>query len=184
MMNTSVTPHSGRHAIVEKVKQEAKKAFALSVYFSTWFCALAFLAAALLDEMPIPLTIFGFAIVKGALSAKFLLISQAFFPIKVRKHDGLIRSLLLLSFTYVLIVLGLNYLEAGLDGLIHGKSFWLSLAGFDQGNPLRIFAICIVYWLIVWPYLTLEGLRIALGSNATLAILFGDKSAPKNTIDQ
>jgi hypothetical protein len=48
-----------------------------------------------------------------------------------------------------------NYVEAGVDGLIHEKSVWASLKGFGQANPLRIIAMCIVYWLIVWPDLTL-----------------------------
>jgi hypothetical protein len=113
--------------------------------------------------------------VKGALSAKFLLISEAVFPIKVSQAKGLIRSLVLQSLIYVGIVLCLNYLEAGFDGLIHGKSFWDSLAAFGHANPLRVLAMCIVYWLIVWPYLVLIGLKISLGSTATIAILFGDR---------
>ena len=60
---------------------EVKKAMALSIYFGTWFCALTFLAVTSLHEHPIPLTIFGLALVKGALSAKFMLIGQAIFPI-------------------------------------------------------------------------------------------------------
>ena len=177
-MNIPTTDPSAHQSIKKKIEDEAKKAFALSVYFGSWFCALSFLAATILDERPIPLSIFGFAIVKGALSAKFLLISEAVFPMKVSKTKGLIRSLLLQSFIYVGIVLCLNYVEAGFDGLIHGKSFWDSLMGFGQANPLRVIAMCIVYWLIVWPYLVLIGLRISLGSTATIAILFGDRAKP------
>ena len=175
-MTTSEQSGKLKRGLIQKVEDEAKKAFALSVYFGTWFCALSFLAATILDERPIPLSIFGFAIVKGALSAKFLLISEAVFPMKVSQAKGLIRSLLFQSLIYVGIVLCLNYLEAGVDGLIHGKNFWDSLAAFGQANPLRVLAMCIVYWLIVWPYLVLIGLKISLGSTATIAILFGDRA--------
>lgn len=164
--------------IIQNTKKELVKAFALSLYFSIWFCALTFLIATLSDKYPIPLSNFGFAIIKGGLSAKFLLISEAAFPIKVNKSKGLIRSLLLQSFIYVGIVLSLNYLEAGVNGLIHGREFWDSLKDFGKADPLRIAAMCIVYWLIVCPYLALSGLKIALGTNATLAILFGHKSEP------
>jgi hypothetical protein len=34
-----------------------------------------------------------------------------------------------------------NYVEASVDSMIHGKSFWGSLMGFGQANPLRIIAI-------------------------------------------
>ena len=73
------------------------------------------------------------------------------------------------------MVLGLNYLEAGVHGLIHGKEFISSMASFGNGDPLRVLAMTIVYWLIVWPYLIFVGTNLILGNNATLAILFGAK---------
>lgn len=177
-MTTSEQAQAPNPKLVSKIENEAKKVLVLSIYFGVWFCALSFLGATFADKYPIPLSIFGFAIIKGALSAKFLLISEAAFPIKVSKSKGLIRSLIVQSFIYVGIVLCLNYVEAGASGLIHGKDFWDSLKAFGKADPLRVSALCIVYWLIVWPYLALEGLKIALGTNATLGILFGEKSKP------
>jgi hypothetical protein len=133
----------------------------------------------MLDERPIPLSIFGFALFKAAICAKFMLVAQAAFPIKINKNHGVVGSLFLESVIYLLVVLGLNYLEAGVDGLIHGKEFIPSMAGFGQSNPLRVVAMSIVYWLIVWPYLLLTGLSLMLGSNATLEILFGKKPESK-----
>jgi len=180
-MNIPAKSKLAYHGLKKKIEDEAKKAFFLSVYFSAWFCAISFLAVTILDERPIPLSIFGFAIIKGALSAKFLLIGQAIFPMKVNKKDGLIKSLLFQSFLYILIVLALNYLEAGVHGLINGKHFLDSMMGFGQSNPLRILAMCILYWLIVFPYLVLVGTKLALGTNATIAILFGEKKPPDET---
>ena len=42
---------------------------------------------------------------------------------------------------------------------------------------MKVLAMTIVYWLIVWPYLVLVGMRLALGTNATVAILFGKKNS-------
>ena len=89
-MNTPTKSQMAHHGLKKKIEDEAKKAFALSVYFGSWFCAISFLIATTLDERPIPLSIFGFAIIKGALSAKFLLIGQAIFPLKVNRNYGLI----------------------------------------------------------------------------------------------
>ena len=166
------------HGFKEKAKEEFIKALQLTIYFGTWFCALAFLAATSLDHRPIPLSIFGFALFKAAICAKFMLVAQAAFPIKVNEKRGIVSSLLLESLIYLLVVLGLNYLEAGVHGLIHGKEFLISMTEFGQSNPLRVVAMSIVYWLIVWPYLLMSGMTIMLGSNATLKILFGDKSKP------
>jgi hypothetical protein len=56
------------------------KAFGLTVYFSIWFCSLAFLAWTSFHQKPFSLMIFGFAIVKAALCAKFMLIAQMGIP--------------------------------------------------------------------------------------------------------
>lgn len=176
-MNASNASETKSHSLKEKAKEEFIKAFQLTLYFGTWFCALAFLGATLLDERPIPLSIFGFALFKAAICAKFMLIAQAAFPIKVNKKHGIVSSLLLESLVYLLVVLGLNYVEAGVHGLIHGKEFLISMTEFGQANPLRVVAMSIIYWLIVWPYLLLTGMSLMLGSNTTLKILFGDQSS-------
>lgn len=175
-MNTPSSSKSSLHGFKTKAKEEFIKALKLSAYFATWFCALAFLAATSLDERPIPLSIFGFALIKAGLCAKFMLIGQAIFPIKVNKNHGTVYSLLFASVFYLLIVIALNYLETGVRGMINGKEFIASLADFGKSNPLRVIAMSIVYWLIVWPYLLMVGFKLAIGSTATLEILFGNPS--------
>lgn len=158
-----------------KLKEEMKKAFALTLYFGTWFCAITFMAATALEERPIPLAIFGFALIKAGLSAKFMLIAQAAYPIKVDKENGIVGSLFIESIVYIIVIIALNYLEAGVEGLIHGKEFFRSMAAFGSGDPLRVFAMSIVYWLIVWPYLIFVGFNKVEGNTETLAVLFGPK---------
>lgn len=174
---TATSLHSApAKSLKEKAREEFIKAFELTVYFGVWFCALAFLAATSLDERPIPLSIFGFALFKGAICAKFMLVAQAFFPITVDKKNGIVNSLIIESLVYLAVVIGLNYLEAGVSGLIHGKEFLSSMMNFGKSDPLRIVAMSIVYWLIVWPYLLFVGMGLMLGSHATLQILFGEKT--------
>lgn len=175
-MNSIQTSNNKLKTFKEKAKEEFLKAFQLTIYFGAWFCALAFLAATSLDERPIPLSIFGFALFKAAVCAKFMLLAQAAYPIKVNKNHGIVGSLILESLVYLLVVLGLNYLEAGVHGLLHGKEFLISMTEFGRSNPLRVVAMSIVYWLIVWPYLLLMGMSLMLGNHATLEILFGNKS--------
>jgi hypothetical protein len=162
-------------SLKDKLKEEAKKAFVLTLYFGAWFCAITFFAATALEERPIPLDIFGFALIKAGISAKFMLIAQAAYPLKVNKEYGIVNSLLFESIVYLVFVLALNFLEAGVDGLIHGKEFVASMAAFGNGEPIRIFAMSILYWLIVWPYLIVMGVNQALGNTETVEILFGSK---------
>lgn len=175
-MNTTSKNQAPVRSFKAEAKAEFVKAFQLTIYFSTWFCALAFLAATSLEGRSISLSIFGFALIKAALCAKFMLIGQAIFPIKVNKNHGIVYSLFIESVFYLLIVIALNYLETGVRGMIDGKEFIASLADFGKSNPLRVVAMSIVYWLIVWPYLLMVGFKLAIGSTATLEILFGNPS--------
>jgi hypothetical protein len=168
------------HPFINKVEEEAKEAFFLSVYFASWFCALTFLAATSLNERPIPLAIFGVSLIKAALCAKFMLIGQAIVPIKVNKDYGILKSLFIESLIYLMVVLSLNYLEAGIHGLIKGKSFINSMADFDQSNPLKVVAMCIVYWLIVWPYLIFNGMKLIMGRDKMMNLFFGDRNQAKH----
>lgn len=174
-MTNAAASNAKNRNLKEKLKEEAKKAFALTLYFGAWFCAITFMAATALEERPIPLSIFGFALIKAGIAAKFMLIAQAAYPIKVNKEHGIVNSLLFESIVYLAFVLALNFLEAGLDGVFHGKAFIASMAAFGNGEPIRIFAMSILYWLIVWPYLIFMGVNQALGNTATLEILFGSK---------
>ena len=176
-MNTTPNTNSNTkaHIFFEKVKEEAKKAFALSIYFGIWFCALAFLDIATIKDKPLSFSIFGFALVKAAISVKFLLIGQAIIPMKIDREHGIIRSLFVESLFYVLVVLALNYVEAGVHGLIDGRSFITSMADFGQSNPLKVLAMCIVYWLIVWPCLIFYCMKVIMGKEKIRALFFGDK---------
>ena len=176
-LEASKTPIASS-SVKQKLESEFKKGVSLSLYFGIWFCALAFLGATTLREWPIPWRMFGFALIKAGICAKFMLIGEAAFPFNPNRRLGIVPSLLAQSLIYLAIVLLLNFLESGLEGVIHGKEFVSSLAAFGNGDPLHILALLIVYWLIVWPYLLFTGMSIVLGNTHTIAILFGP---PKNS---
>jgi len=159
-----------------RIKDELVQASLLALYFAAWFCAIAFFSFALLREAAIPITPFGLAIIKAALCAKFMMIGKAIFPLKVDANRGLIKSIFWHSIVYLLIVIALSFLESGIDGLLHGKSFLESIASFGHGDPVYIAAISIMYWLIIWPYLIVLGLNQSLGNKAVRTILFGSKA--------
>ena len=175
MMNPSQTTENKPLSIKTRLLDEAKKAFILTLYLGAWFCAITFLAATALRTRPIPETIFGLAMIKAAICAKFMLIGQAAYPLTINKKHGIIPSLLAESVIYSIIVLLLSYLESGVDGLIHGRNFIDSLLSFGHADPIYILALSIIYWLIIWPYLLFIGMKKALGDDATFEILFGPR---------
>lgn len=174
-MTANTTPQSKRHKFKQGVIEEAKKALALTLYLGVWFCSISFLAATALEERPIPLSIFGFALLKAGISAKFMLIAQAAYPIKIDRQHGILKSLFNESIVYIIVVISLSYVEAGMEGLINHKEFIPSMSAFGDDDPLRVLAMAIIYWLIFWPYLIYSGVTLALGDKETLQILFGSK---------
>ena len=165
-----------KEGLRHRIKDEFVQASLLALYFAAWFCAIAFFSFALLREAAIPITPFGLAIIKAGLCAKFMMIGKAIFPLRVDANRGLVKSLFWHSIAYLGIVLILSFAEAGIDGLLHGKSFLESLSSFGHGDPIYITALSIMYWLIVWPYLIVLGLNQSLGNQAVHAILFGSKA--------
>jgi hypothetical protein len=158
-----------------RIKEEFIQASLLALYFAAWFCAIAFFSFALLREAAIPITPFGLAIIKAGLCAKFMMIGKALFPLRVDANRGLVKSLFWHSIAYLGIVLALSFAEAGIDGLLHHKSFLESVSSFGHGDPIYIAALSMMYWLILWPYLIVLGLNQSMGNKAVHAILFGKK---------
>ena len=178
-MDASKSSEGHSLGIKQKVGAELKEALALTIYFGIWFCALSFLVAATLEKGPIPMSIFGIALIKAALCAKFTLIGKAIAPIKVNKNYGIIGSLFIQSLIYLVIVLCLNYVEAGIHGAIHGRNFIDSMADFGQSNPLKVLAMCMVYWFIFWPYLIFSGMQLMMGKEKIMSLFLGDRISLK-----
>ena len=175
MSSLNPPPQKAKDGLRHRIKDEFVQAALLTLYFATWFCAIAFFSFALLREAAIPITPFGLAIIKAALCAKFMMISKAIFPLRVDTNRGLIKSIVWHSIAYLGIVLALSFAEAGIDGLLHSKSFLESISSFGHGDPIYIAALALMYWLILWPYLIFLGLRQSIGDQAVAAILFGSR---------
>lgn len=175
-MNTPIPPiKEVKESLRHRVKDEFVQASLLALYFAAWFCAIAFFTFAVLREEAIPIAPFGLAIIKAGLCAKFMLIGKAIFPLRVEANRGLVKSLFWHSIAYLGVVIALSFAEAGIDGLLHGKSFLESVSSFGHGDPVYIAALSLMYWLIVWPYLIVLGLNQSLGNKAVRTILFGKK---------
>ena len=123
MKNPNPPATEVKESLRYRIKDEFVQASLLALYFAAWFCAIAFFSFALLREAAIPITPFGLAIIKAGLCAKFMMIGKALFPLRVDANRGLVKSLFWHSIAYLSVVIALSFVEAGIDGLFHGKSF-------------------------------------------------------------
>lgn len=156
-----------KESMRKRLGTEVRSAALLTLYFGVWFSALNLLVHETQGRSGLPFEAWGFAWVKAALCAKFLLIGQMLVPMPKASKDDLWLSVLPRSLVYLLVVIVLNVLEEGVRGMLHGGSFTESMAGYAGGNPLHFVALAWVYWLILVPYLLLSQLLISATSTET-----------------
>lgn len=160
---------------LSSLKEVMIKTFILTAYLASWFCALVFLSNSILEIDGVPYIGFGLAIIKAAVSAKFMMMGIEFFPMKMNSGTPLLYGILKRSIVYVLIVVSLSYLFNGIEGYFHQKGFVESLHNFAGGSLKHLLALSIMYWLIVMPYLAFVGFREVIGDDKMRVYLLGLK---------
>ncbi len=161
------------HVNKNRLGEEIKKMLILFIYFSIWFCALAFLSFSVERLQGFPYIHIGLALVKALLCAKFMLMGQMLYPIESKRDKPLIGQILSRSLVYLGVVILLSALESGMEGWVHHRGFISSLANFGNGDPIHILALSLIYWLIVLPYLTFMSLQSVIGSPEMKKIFWG-----------
>lgn len=147
-----------QESLLVRVRSEVRNVFHLTLYFGVWFSALNLLIHETQDRAGLPLEAWGFAWIKAAICAKFLIIGQLMVPMPKVSKNHLWSPILPRSVVYLVIVLVLTYIEEGVRGALHGQSFFHAMSELGGGDPLHIFALAWVYWLILVPYLVIGGL--------------------------
>lgn len=165
---------------LHKVKNEIIKAWILSVYFAVFFVAISYFRFAVLKQAQVPYTDFWLGIVKAAVCAKFLLVTQAFYPIKHDDDHSLLFHIFIKSLIYVLIVTLLIGLEEMLVAKYHGKNIYDAVTGLTPGTIHVFFSLELLYWLMVIPYVVYTAIEQHLGHGYLSKLLM----KPSNTISQ
>ena len=145
---------------------EMRSVFHLTLYFGVWFCALNLLLHEAQGRVGLPLEAWGFAWVKAALCAKFLLVGQLLLPMPDVNKARVWSTILPRSFGYLFVVIVLSVLEEGVRGALHGHSFVQTATEYIDANPLRFLAQAWLYWMILVPYLVITGLLAELAPQA------------------
>ena len=155
---------------------EVKKFILFTFYFWVWFYAISFYTSTVLTASGvnpvIPRYSFLFILVKAALIAKFFITAELVFPMGVKKKRPLIFSLIGHSLVYLIVVMLLNVLEMGLEGLLHHKGFIDAVLAFEHGDFTLIAIKAFIYWLIIVHCLVYAAVKYNIGGKQISQLLF------------
>lgn len=164
-------------SIIHKLKYEILKMWVLSFYFTVFFIAISYFRFAVLKHAQVPYTDFELGFVKAVICAKFLLVSQAVYPIKLNDGKSIMLHIIGRSLLYVMLVTILIAIEESIMAKIHGKNILDSITGLKPGSIQIFFSLDILYWLMVVPYVVLSAIMQSIGVNSLRAIFLGNNKS-------
>ena len=160
----------------EKAVEELKAFAALSAYLYVCLGAVILYKSAVLREVGVSFTIWGIALVKAMILAKFMLVGRMLHLGKRLRHRPLIWPTVYHSLMYLILLLILTTIEELFVGLIHRRALADSLAHIVGPTFLQGCAVCLILFLILVPYSAFTCLSDALGERETFRLFFVDRS--------
>jgi hypothetical protein len=163
----------------ERALEEFKELLILTFYLYICFGALMLQKTVVLRDAGISFDMWGIALVKALLLAKFMLVGRALHIGQQRyRHEALIWPTLYQSVLTLLLLLVLDAVEEVLVGLIHSRALVDSLAHVAGSSPLLVGANCLIMLLILVPYFAFQNLSEVLGDRTLVRLFLVDRRTP------
>ena len=166
-MSETTKPSLRHRALVE-----VKELLALTAYLYVCLGSLMLLKSAILQEVGISFDLWGIAIVKALVLAKFMLLGSAANIGTHYKNQPLIWPTLHMAAMFLILLLVLTTLEEVLVGLIHHRALANSLAHVVGPTFFVGFATCFIMLLVLVPYCAFKTLGGVLGDEYLVRMFF------------
>jgi hypothetical protein len=152
--------------------REGKELLLLTAYFYVAFVVIIFYKAAVLHSYGIRYVVFGFAIAKAVLIAKFLLIGRKVRIGEVRSDRPLIKPIATKLAGFMAILLLLSAVEQVTTTLIHHRPLGSLLQGLRGAQSGEILAEVFILFLVLVPLVAFTVFGEALGGGTLQDLLF------------
>jgi len=160
----------------KKAFEEFKALAALSAYLYICLGAVILFKSAVLRGAGISAPIWGIALVKAVLLAKFMLVGRMLHLGRRYRDKPLIWPTLYHALMFLALLLILTTLEELVVGLIHSRAVTDSLAHVVGPTFLEGIAVCFIMFLILIPYSAFTCLGDVLGEREVFRLFFVDRS--------
>lgn len=171
-MNTQMP---SKATIRERAQSELKEFFFITAYLFVAFVALTFYKSAVLEAQGVHWVPWGFAIIKAAIAAKFILIGRALHIGEGHRTKPLIWQTLHKSIAFLILVAGLTVIEEAIVGFIHGQSFWRAMTEVGGGTPEQMIATAVIMFLIFLPLFAFGALGEVMQDKALFRTFFVER---------
>lgn len=171
-----ITGLPSKEAVRERAQSELKEFFFITAYLFVVFAALTFYKSAILEAHGIHWVPWGFAIIKAAIAAKFILVGRALHIGEGHRTKPLVWQTLHKSIAFLILVAGLTVIEEAVVGLIHGRSFWQSMAEVGGGTPEQMIATAVIMFLIFLPLFAFGALGEVMQEKALFRTFFVERT--------
>ena len=161
--------------VLGKAESELKEFIFLAGYLLIVFSALSFFKSAILKAEGIDWAPWGFAVIKAALAAKFILIGRALHIGEGHRTKPLIWQTLHKSIAFLVFIAFLTVIEEAIVGLIHGRTFWQSIVDIGGGTSEQLLATAVILLLVFFPLFAFGALAEVMGSKALVRTFFFER---------
>lgn len=159
----------------DRARSEFREFVLFAAYLFVVFSVLAFYKSAILEAESIHWVPWGFAAIKSALAAKFILIGRALHIGEGHRTKPVIWQTLHKSIGFLIVVAGLTVIEEAIVGLIHGRTFLQSMAEVGGGTPEQMIATALILFLVFVPMFAFGALSEVMGEKALSRTFFKER---------
>ena len=163
---------NGIAQITRGVVHQIKDLALLTAYFYVSFVAVIFFKATVLHSYGIYYVVWGTAIVKAILIAKFMLIGQSMKIADIELNGPLIKPILYKLFGFLSLLLFFTSAEEMATGLLHHRSIHQVLDLFTGPRLGVTIAEVLILMLVLIPFIVFSVIAEALGENSLQQMLF------------
>ena len=165
---------TGTTSLLQKVTGAVKETLALALYLYICIGAVVLLKSAVLRDVGVDFTLWGVAIVKALILAKFMLIGRDLKLGRRFRDRPLIWPIIYHALIFLILLLVLTTIEEILVGAVHHRPLSQSLAHVVGSTVFEAAAVCLVFFLILVPFSAFDCLQDVLGERETLRLFFVD----------
>jgi hypothetical protein len=157
------------------VISETEELVIIAVYLFVVFSALLFLKSAILKGEGGIWVPWGFAAVKAAVAAKFILIARAMHLGERFRSKALIWEAAYRSLVFLLVVAVLTVIEEAIVGAIHGRAILDSISEIGGGTLMQVIATAVILFLVFLPLSVFYALGEVVGEKALFRLFFVER---------